>query len=48
VEDPLSDGLLSGDFNEGDTILVEVADGEPTLRRQILKTDADPLAEPSA
>ncbi|MGD0611510.1 MAG: ATP-dependent Clp protease ATP-binding subunit [Anaerolineales bacterium] len=48
VEDPLSDGLLSGDFNEGDTILVEVADGEPTLRRQILKTEADPLAEPSA
>ena len=42
VEDPLSDGLLSGDFNEGDTILVEVADGEPILRRQILKTEAAP------
>jgi ATP-dependent Clp protease ATP-binding subunit ClpC len=33
VEDPLSDSLLAGDFEDGDTILVDVADGEAVLRR---------------
>jgi ATP-dependent Clp protease ATP-binding subunit ClpC len=33
VEDPLSDALLSGQFEDGDTILVDVKDGEITLRR---------------
>ena len=33
VEDPLSDALLSGDFHEGDDILVEVADDEVVLKR---------------
>ncbi len=34
VEDPLSDRLLSGDFNDGDTILVDVtADGDTELKR---------------
>jgi ATP-dependent Clp protease ATP-binding subunit ClpC len=46
VEDPLSDGLLSGEFSEGDTIQVEVTDGEPTLRRQALKEE-NQVAEPS-
>jgi len=48
VEDPLSDGLLSGDFNEGDTILVDVADGEPILHRQVLKAEESQVPEPSA
>jgi ATP-dependent Clp protease ATP-binding subunit ClpC len=33
VEDPLSDSLLAGDFEDGDTILVDVVDGETVLRR---------------
>jgi len=33
VEDPLSDALLSGTFHEGDTILVDVEEGEVMLRR---------------
>jgi ATP-dependent Clp protease ATP-binding subunit ClpC len=33
VEDPLSDALLSGQFEDGDTILVDVKEGEITLRR---------------
>ena len=31
VEDPLSDALLAGTFHEGDTILVDVAEGEVVL-----------------
>ncbi len=33
VEDQLSDALLSGEFHEGDTILVDVEEGEAVLRR---------------
>ena len=33
VEDPLSDALLSGKFNEGDTILVDVAEEDILLTR---------------
>ncbi len=33
VEDPLSDALLAGDFEDGDTIQVDVVDGETVLRR---------------
>ncbi|MGA2489155.1 MAG: NDP-hexose 4-ketoreductase, partial [Anaerolineales bacterium] len=33
VEDPLSDALLAGTFHEGDTILVDVSEGEVVLRR---------------
>jgi ATP-dependent Clp protease ATP-binding subunit ClpC len=33
VEDPLSDALLSGQFEDGDTILVDVQEGEIILRR---------------
>ena len=33
VEDPLSDALLAGTFNEGDTILVEVVEDEVVLKR---------------
>jgi ATP-dependent Clp protease ATP-binding subunit ClpC len=33
VEDPLSDALLSGTFNEGDAILVEVVEDEVVLKR---------------
>jgi ATP-dependent Clp protease ATP-binding subunit ClpC len=31
VEDPLSDALLAGTFHEGDTILVEISEGELVL-----------------
>jgi ATP-dependent Clp protease ATP-binding subunit ClpC len=34
VEDPLSDALLSGTFQEGDSILVDASEGEISLRRQ--------------
>ena len=33
VEDTLSDALLSGEFEDGDTILVDVVEGEVVLRR---------------
>jgi ATP-dependent Clp protease ATP-binding subunit ClpC len=33
VEDPLSDALLSGQFDDGDTILVDLQDDEIVLRR---------------
>ena len=33
VEDPLSDALLSGRFKDGDTILVDVKDGDIELRQ---------------
>jgi ATP-dependent Clp protease ATP-binding subunit ClpC len=33
VEDPLSDALLAGTFNEGDTILVEVVEENVVLKR---------------
>ena len=33
VEDPLSDALLSGQFDDGDRVLVDVVEGEITLRR---------------
>jgi ATP-dependent Clp protease ATP-binding subunit ClpC len=32
VEDSLSDALLSGKFEDGDTVVVDVAEGEITLR----------------
>jgi len=45
VEDPLSDSLLSGQFHEGDTILVEVVEGEVALTRDEEKAEAPtPLA----
>jgi ATP-dependent Clp protease ATP-binding subunit ClpC len=33
VEDPLSDALLSGEFHDGERILVDVVEGEIVLRR---------------
>jgi ATP-dependent Clp protease ATP-binding subunit ClpC len=32
VEDPLSEGLLTGEFQEGDTVLADLEDGEVKLR----------------
>ena len=40
VEDPLSDALLAGTFREGDTILVEVAEGEVVLKRAPIMEEA--------
>ena len=42
VEDPLSDALLSGDFLDGDNVLVDLADGDEI----ILKKEGVVLAEP--
>ena len=42
VEDPLSDALLSGDFEDGDMILVDLAEGEEI----ILKKEGLDLEEP--
>lgn len=47
VEDPLSDALLSGRFSDGDTILVEVKDGDIELR-QVQSETAPPEALPAA
>jgi ATP-dependent Clp protease ATP-binding subunit ClpC len=46
IEDPLSDALLSGDFSNGDAILVDVADGEIVLQRgdEILTKSPEPMA----
>jgi ATP-dependent Clp protease ATP-binding subunit ClpC len=33
VEDPLSDALLGGEFEDGDTVVVDVVEGEIKLRR---------------
>ncbi len=46
VEDPLSDALLSGRFADGDTIQVEVKDGEIELR-QVTGETAPPEAIPA-
>jgi ATP-dependent Clp protease ATP-binding subunit ClpC len=34
VEDPLSDALLSGDFNDGDRIMVDLAEGEEIVLKK--------------
>jgi ATP-dependent Clp protease ATP-binding subunit ClpC len=46
VEDPLSDALLSGDFANGDSILVDVEDGEIVLRRgeEAISNSPEPMA----
>lgn len=42
VEDPLSDALLSGDFEDGDVIQVDLAEGEEI----VLKKEGQDLIEP--
>lgn len=46
VEDPLSDAVLSGDFSNGDVVLVDVVDGEVVLRRgdEIISNSPEPMA----
>lgn len=47
VEDPLSDSLLSGDFEDGDTVLVELENDEVVLRRgqkEVLLPSAEPVS----
>ena len=48
VEDPLSDDLLAGTFQEGDTILVDVVEGEIVLTKQKKESEAKKVAEPGA
>ena len=45
VEDPLSDSLLSGEFEDGDTILVELEEDEVVLRREQPEIASPPSAE---
>jgi ATP-dependent Clp protease ATP-binding subunit ClpC len=48
VEDPLSDALLSGEFEDGDTILVDLAateDSEEIVLQRIQSQEAPPAAE---
>ena len=47
IEDPLSDSLLSGDFVDGDTIMVEVDDGKVVLRRSESEIKQPPEALPA-
>jgi ATP-dependent Clp protease ATP-binding subunit ClpC len=42
VEDPLSDALLSGRFDDGDTVVVDVEEGEIILRRGETETETPP------
>ncbi len=44
VEDPLSDALLSGDFHDGDELLVDLVENEVVLKRQ--SGEAEELEEP--
>jgi ATP-dependent Clp protease ATP-binding subunit ClpC len=46
VEDQLSDALLTGTFQEGDTILVDVIEGEIVLTKQKKEPEAEKIAEP--
>jgi ATP-dependent Clp protease ATP-binding subunit ClpC len=48
VEDPLSDALLSGEFENGEAILVDVTDGEIVLRRKLDEVSTPPEAVPAA
>jgi ATP-dependent Clp protease ATP-binding subunit ClpC len=45
VEDPLSDSLLSGDFEDGDLILVDLENDEVVLRRGQKETGSPPPVE---
>jgi ATP-dependent Clp protease ATP-binding subunit ClpC len=42
VEDPLSDALLSGQFSDGDTVVVDVKDGEIYLRHAEIQENHPP------
>jgi ATP-dependent Clp protease ATP-binding subunit ClpC len=45
VEDALSDALLSGEFEDGDTIVVDVADEDIKLRRSKEKSKKEKPVE---
>jgi ATP-dependent Clp protease ATP-binding subunit ClpC len=47
VEDALSDAMLAGEFEDGDTIVIDVIDGEIKLRRSE-EDSAEKSAEPEA
>jgi ATP-dependent Clp protease ATP-binding subunit ClpC len=47
IEDPLSDALLSGDFVDGDNIMVEVEDGKVVLHRSESEIKQPPEALPT-
>jgi ATP-dependent Clp protease ATP-binding subunit ClpC len=47
IEDPLSDSLLSGEFVDGDTIMVEVGEGKVVLRRSESEIKQPPEALPA-
>ncbi|MBK5102051.1 MAG: hypothetical protein JJE15_13830, partial [Desulfobacteraceae bacterium] len=48
IEDNLSDALLSGEFNDGDNIIVDVVDGEIELQHSTEDLSAEPEEEPVA
>jgi ATP-dependent Clp protease ATP-binding subunit ClpC len=47
IEDPLSDSLLSGEFVDGDTIMVEVEEGKVVLHRSESEIKQPPEALPA-
>jgi ATP-dependent Clp protease ATP-binding subunit ClpC len=47
IEDPLSDALLSGDFVDGDSVMVEVEEGKVVLRRSESEIKQPPEALPA-
>ena len=48
IEDNLSDALLSGEFNDGDNIIVDVVDGEIELQHSTEDLSTEPEEEPIA
>ena len=46
VEDRLSDALLDGQYDEGDTICLDFVDGEITIERQVGVVIEEPPAQP--
>jgi len=44
IEDPLSEGLLAGQFKEGDTVLADVEDGE--IKLSVLQSTQEPVPTP--
>jgi len=48
VEDTLSDAMLAGDYEDGDTIMVDLDDDDEIVLRRATEEEAPPPAEPIA
>ena len=48
VEDTLSDAMLAGEYEDGDTIMVDLNDDDEIILRRATEEEASPPAEPIA